>query len=513
MKRVFSVVFTLLMVASCLNVSVSAIKKKYTIDENASYWAIATETTKTSSPKQTATTAYQYDKNGRVVTITETSDRGGEKEWENEKIKYDSRGRITRSDFDTSIGLDGVGRYKYNADGNITFCDFSGTGYESFSYSYNSDGKVSKLVKDGNDGEKITVKYTYNSEGLRTKSTTYYNGKKFNITSYKYNSDGFLSSRKTVYYKIQRVVVSSSSVKSSYKYDAKGNLIKISFKDFLKNGKTSSGSIDYKYDSNGNLLKRVYNDGSGFYDYYTYDKKGRLTKEKHNDDNYGKSATTYKYDSSGKLKKKVIKYTDFVETTEYTYLKLSKQVFKTSNGISLEKCNYKYDGKEKKPLVFIDGIEKFYNNFEAFNSYYRGEFFKGPDYILKYSDNVKPGKAKVKVRFNNPDDPELFGKTITLTFNILPEKVKNIKASKIGKESVTLTWSKVPNAQKYIVYSYYDATGKYGSNGKGKVAVVKTNKAVLKELSPGTNYRFTVKAVVGGVTGQAGKDVKLKTAK
>lgn len=69
--------------------------------------------------------------------------------------------------------------------------------------------------------------------------------------------------------------------------------------------------------------------------------------------------------------------------------------------------------------------------------------------------------------------------------------VKDLKFSSVSESSIKLTWSKVLNAQGYVVY-------KYDSSKKTWVRVTKTSTAVnaytIDKLNTGTTYSFAVKA-------------------
>ena len=93
------------------------------------------------------------------------------------------------------------------------------------------------------------------------------------------------------------------------------------------------------------------------------------------------------------------------------------------------------------------------------------------------------------------DGEKYFSDPTTFTYKTLssdtPETVTNFKASVASKNSVKLTWTKVSDAQGYIVY-------KYDPSKKNYVRVEKTaansNSYTVSGLSEGTSYTFAVKA-------------------
>lgn len=65
----------------------------------------------------------------------------------------------------------------------------------------------------------------------------------------------------------------------------------------------------------------------------------------------------------------------------------------------------------------------------------------------------------------------------------------SLKASSIKTASMKLSWSKVPNASGYVLYSYNTKNGEYQ-----KVATTTSNSYKVTGLKAGTVYRYAVKA-------------------
>ncbi|MCM1544949.1 MAG: leucine-rich repeat domain-containing protein, partial [Ruminococcus sp.] len=98
--------------------------------------------------------------------------------------------------------------------------------------------------------------------------------------------------------------------------------------------------------------------------------------------------------------------------------------------VKLSTTKYTYDGKAKTPSVTVkDSSGK--------------TLKKGTDYNVAYSTNKAIGKATAKVTFKGN-----YSGSKSLTFNILPSKVANLKATQTTT-SVKLTWSKVAGATGY----------------------------------------------------------------
>ena len=128
---------------------------------------------------------------------------------------------------------------------------------------------------------------------------------------------------------------------------------------------------------------------------------------------------------------------------------------------SLEYDKCKYDGKEKKPAVTVNGL------------------VEGTDYTVTYSNNVNPGTAKV---------------TITGKGDFTGKKELNFVIEKAANSSSTTYASKVGTTikdKKYI----YKVTKAGSKDGKaGEVKVVGLNKKSLKKI------KIVAKVKIKGVT-------------
>ena len=79
-------------------------------------------------------------------------------------------------------------------------------------------------------------------------------------------------------------------------------------------------------------------------------------------------------------------------------------------------------------------------------------------------------------------------------------------ASQQTENTITLSWSKVDNAESYRVFQYDSSQKKYV-----KYKDVKTNKCTISGLNADTTYKFKVCAVVGGKSQTTSKAISAKT--
>ena len=92
-------------------------------------------------------------------------------------------------------------------------------------------------------------------------------------------------------------------------------------------------------------------------------------------------------------------------------------------------------------------------------------------------------------------------------FQIVPQKPVNVKAKAVDQTSAALSWDKVTGASKYTVYQC-NSDGTYTA-----LTTVAANKATIKNLQPGTAYRFCVQALHGSLKSAYSAKVSVKTAK
>ena len=105
---------------------------------------------------------------------------------------------------------------------------------------------------------------------------------------------------------------------------------------------------------------------------------------------------------------------------------------------------------------------------------------KGNDYTVSYSNNIYPGTAKITVTGIND-----YKGTVTKTFSIAT--VKGLKWSKSTTSSIKLKWNTRKNVTGYKVQRYNFSKKKWVL-----VKKVTSNEITVKNLIPGTGYKFRV---------------------
>lgn len=162
---------------------------------------------------------------------------------------------------------------------------------------------------------------------------------------------------------------------------------------------------------------------------------------------------------------------------EYSSTAIVAQAAKAKT-VSISKTKIKvvsavaYTGKALKPAVKV--------------TYGKKTLKSGKNYTVKYSNNKNIGVGKITITGIKKGG---YTGSKTVTFKILPAKVKGLKVSSFTTSSATLKWSAVKGAQGYVVYSYNAAKKKYT-----KVATVKKNTVTVKKLKKGVEYSYAVKA-------------------
>lgn len=77
--------------------------------------------------------------------------------------------------------------------------------------------------------------------------------------------------------------------------------------------------------------------------------------------------------------------------------------------------------------------------------------------------------------------------------------VSGLKTSAYTARSIKLTWKKVPKAKGYIIYQYNNAKKKWTAK---TTLTNNTSSYTIKKLTPGTTYRFAVKAYIQSKDGK-----------
>jgi len=178
---------------------------------------------------------------------------------------------------------------------------------------------------------------------------------------------------------------------------------------------------------------------------------------------------------------------------------ITKQATSTENGIKIRQCQNCGELQTELIAKTTTSITKCTIKLSLSSAAYTGKALKptvtvkngkttlkaGTHYTVTYKNNTKIGKATVTITGIAKNG---YSGTKTLTFNIIPANVKNLKATQTTT-SVTLSWSKVAGAKGYRVY-------KYDTKAKKWVKVADTTKTTytIKKLKAGTSYKYAVKA-------------------
>ena len=131
------------------------------------------------------------------------------------------------------------------------------------------------------------------------------------------------------------------------------------------------------------------------------------------------------------------------------------------NDFSLEETKLAYTGEELKPNVIVKNAE--------------GHIISVDNYDVAYSNNIKPGKANVKVYMKNDYEGEG-----SLDFIITPKKASKPKLESIQQKKFTVTVGEDLTASGYQIK--YSTSSKFSSS-----------KAVL--LGKTTGIRKTITGV------------------
>lgn len=163
---------------------------------------------------------------------------------------------------------------------------------------------------------------------------------------------------------------------------------------------------------------------------------------------FGKNGTIIKHCACGYSEKGV-------------YYGVSENVF--------DQTDFIYNGKYQCPIVSIKNL--------------KGEKLSHINHSYEIASQKEIGKYKVTIRLMNYYEGEK-----DFYFTIRPDKAETVKATQTDS-SVTIKWSKVKKATGYRVYQYNYSTKKW------KTVLTTTDRScTIKNLKPGTKYKFSVKA-------------------
>ena len=109
------------------------------------------------------------------------------------------------------------------------------------------------------------------------------------------------------------------------------------------------------------------------------------------------------------------------------------------------------------------------------------------DYKVSYSNNKNIGTAKILIKGIGEYEGEK-----TVTFNIIPPKVTNLKSSKKTYNSITLSWDKIDNVTGYKVYRYDVKTESYKLIET--ISDASTTSYTNSKLTSATKYLYKVRS-------------------
>ena len=109
------------------------------------------------------------------------------------------------------------------------------------------------------------------------------------------------------------------------------------------------------------------------------------------------------------------------------------------------------------------------------------------DYTVSYSNNKNIGTAKILIKGIGEYEGEK-----TVTFNIIPPKVTNLKSSKRTYNSITLSWDKIDNVTGYKVYRYDVKTESYKLIKT--ISDASTTSYTNSKLTSATKYLYKVRS-------------------
>lgn len=284
-------------------------------------------------------------------------------------------------------------------------------------------------------------------------------------TSYKFKVRGYnqLNSSKKNYGKYSAVLTvytAPAQVKKVTFVEAGSDYISLSWKK--QSG--ISGYRVYQYDTKGNLLKK-------------YD----TTKNKYSCTSVT-AGTTYRYQVRSFIEqadgtKLMGEFSDTLElkTAPGKTTKLSQSAASTSSvTISWKKVT----GTEKYRIYLYDETAKKYKKVADTTA---------ASYKLTKLTAGKKYKIRVRAYNKNGSVTQWGENSSTLTVAVKPDKAKKLAQKSATEDSITVSFSKVKNADSYRIY-LYDADGKQIK----KADTTKTT-YIFKKLESG-NYQFAVKA-------------------
>lgn len=158
---------------------------------------------------------------------------------------------------------------------------------------------------------------------------------------------------------------------------------------------------------------------------------------------------------------------NYTGTVTKTYKIIPKNI--TSIGMQISTYNCTYDGTAKKPTVTVTGLTK------------------GVDYKVTYSNNIKPGDAKVKI--TGIGNYQSY-RTFPFSINVKYTSLKKVTA---GSKKFTATWTKLDS--KYITgyQIMYDTNKNMNNAKKTKLIGRKTTSKTISGLKASKTYYVKIR--------------------
>ncbi|WP_374684230.1 DUF6531 domain-containing protein, partial [Streptomyces sp. ODS05-4] len=327
----------------------------------------AAGTTTVTDPENHAT-KYEHDGNGRVTKTTDALGRSRSKSFDanhNVQTATDAMGTGSTGGNVTTYGWDG--RNNPTSAKLPTGATAAMTGYQTIAgadlpgsmttaddektdYTYDAAGNTASVAVTGTGGGKQTFDYNKATptcggfEGQRCKATTKLSDSKSVSTSFTYDAKGNLTKVTppaplgTTTYTYDHLgrpetVVDGRGIKTVYVYDHRDRVVKVS---------STNATVTYAYDGDGNLVQR--SDGSGVTS-YTFDPLSRETVRTLQNG----SQTRLVYTAAGN----VDTYTDPAGTTDYTWNEVNKLTeLKDPTG---KVTKYEYDKNDTRTKTTYPG--------------------------------------------------------------------------------------------------------------------------------------------------------------
>ncbi len=198
----------------------------------------------------------------------------------------------------------------------------------TFEYTYDDHGNLTKEIRKYADGEVDTEEFVYNDKNQRVKAV-YTDEYGVKYAEYIYDERGDVV---TYFYTDETGYKTETNY--SYVYDSNGNLLEKATQNghtenytYDENGNVLTKAYDgetaeeYTYDSDGNMTKyvRIYSDGSRYEYEYTYDEKGNKITENYRDTDGLSGVTSFTYDDKNNLTNESCISGGVTYTTSYTY--------------------------------------------------------------------------------------------------------------------------------------------------------------------------------------------------